>query len=491
MCGPFLIGKKEKAMTKTTVSLTNRITTGDGIFKGWGTSLCWWANRVGGSEKLTKDAADLFFDKEKGLGLNIMRYNIGGGDDPTHTHIERTDSMMPGFFEKDEETGETKWNYEADKRQLDVLEACYKASANDAYVEAFSNSPPYFMTVSGCSSGHKNPNFNNLRKDSVEAFAEYLAHVTDYIQREKGIKISSLAPMNEPYSNYWYKNSPKQEGCHVSPGKSQSALLVTTKMAMRKYSLDTTDLTASDETNANRAAKAFSALTPEALSMIDRVSTHTYERATKKIGEQCRKTGLDLWMTETDWSSVSGENSGEMGPAVWLAEKIIEDMYILKPSAWVIWQIVASYISKDGYLGRKDMPSMFDLEKGYWGCAVAEIDKEEYILTQKYYAFGQFSRYIRPGMKIILTDKRSLCAYDEENERLVIIAVNPKEKDAQTEFVFEDLPSFSSVKAIRTSGDIKEGEHWAEITPPELTENTLTAALKSNSITTFILTKES
>lgn len=478
-------------MTKTTISLKNAVTTGDGIWKGWGTSLCWWANRVGGSEKMTKDAADLFFDKEKGLGLNIMRYNIGGGDDPAHTHIQRTDSMMPGFLEKDGETGELKWNYEADKRQLDVLEACYKASGDAAYVEAFSNSPPYFMTVSGCSSGHRNPNCNNLKKDSVEDFAEYLAHVTDYIQREKGIKISSLAPMNEPYSNYWYKNSPKQEGCHVSPGKSQSELLVAMKKAMRKYSLDSTDLTASDETNTKRAAKAFSALSPDALSIIDRVSTHTYERAKPKIGDLCRKTGIDLWMTETDWSSESGENAGEMGPAIWLAEKIIEDIYILQPSAWVIWQIVAGYISQSGYLGRKDMSCMFDLNKGYWGCAVAEIDKEEYILTQKYYAFGQFSRYIRPGMRIILTDKCSLCAYDEKEEKLIIVAVNPKENDTEITFSFEDLPSFTSVSAVRTSGSIKDGEHWAETACPDIKENTLSVRLKGNSITSFILTKNS
>lgn len=477
----------ENIMKKTTVSLNNLITTGDGIFKGWGTSMCWWANRVGGSEKLIKDAADLFFDKEKGLGLNIMRYNIGGGDDPTHTHIQRTDSMMPGFLEKDKITGELKWNYEADKRQLDVLEACYKASGEDAYVEAFSNSPPYFMCVSGCSSGHRNPLCNNLRKDCVEDFAEYLAHVTDYIQREKNIKISSLAPMNEPYTNYWYMNSPKQEGCHVSPGQRQSELLVAVKKAMRKYNLDSTDLTASDETNADRAAKAFSALTPKALSIIDRVSTHTYERATPKIGKLCRRTGIDLWMTETDWSSESGENAGEMGPALWLSEKIIEDMYVLQPSAWVIWQIVASYISKDGYLGRNDMPSMFDLGKGYWGCAVAEMDSEEYILTQKYYAFGQFSRYIRPGMRIILTDRNSLCAYDED--RLVIVAVNTKKSAEEAEFTLENLPAFSSVKAIRTSGDMNTGEHWADVSCHTLSENSLTATLKGNSVTTFILTK--
>ena len=58
-------------------------TNGDGLgeFEGWGTSLCWWANRIGYSEQLTSEAARLFFSDE-GLDMNIGRYNVGGGDAP-------------------------------------------------------------------------------------------------------------------------------------------------------------------------------------------------------------------------------------------------------------------------------------------------------------------------------------------------------------------------------------------------------------------------
>ena len=56
-------------------------TNGDGLgeFEGWGTSLCWWANRIGYSQKMTSQAAELFFS-DKGLNMNIGRYNVGGGD---------------------------------------------------------------------------------------------------------------------------------------------------------------------------------------------------------------------------------------------------------------------------------------------------------------------------------------------------------------------------------------------------------------------------
>ena len=84
-----------EAASPVVISPLDRYDINDGIFEGWGTSLCWWANRLGYSDTLAQKAADVFFGDD-GLRLNIARFNIGGGDDPTHTHITRTDSTMPG-----------------------------------------------------------------------------------------------------------------------------------------------------------------------------------------------------------------------------------------------------------------------------------------------------------------------------------------------------------------------------------------------------------
>ena len=98
------------------------------MFEGWGTSLCWWANRIGYSDALSQLAAEAFCDPESGLGLNILRYNIGGGDDPSHNHITRTDSMMPGYWADphyDEATGAYAWGYDwtQDSEPANVLSA--------------------------------------------------------------------------------------------------------------------------------------------------------------------------------------------------------------------------------------------------------------------------------------------------------------------------------------------------------------------------------
>ena len=71
---------------KPTEASTFNDTNNDGLgeFQGWGTSLCWWANRIGYSDKLTEQAANLFFS-EDGLNMNIGRYNVGGGDDIADT----------------------------------------------------------------------------------------------------------------------------------------------------------------------------------------------------------------------------------------------------------------------------------------------------------------------------------------------------------------------------------------------------------------------
>ncbi|CAG8574507.1 9190_t:CDS:1, partial [Dentiscutata heterogama] len=35
------------------------------VFEGWGTSLCWWANALGGFPDIKNQAADLVFDLNK------------------------------------------------------------------------------------------------------------------------------------------------------------------------------------------------------------------------------------------------------------------------------------------------------------------------------------------------------------------------------------------------------------------------------------------
>lgn len=462
-------------------------TMNDGIFQGWGTSLCWWANRVGYSDELAQQTADLFFGDD-GLRLNIMRYNIGGGDDPTHNHITRTDSAVPGWLVWDEEAQDYVYDYDADKNQLNVFERCVEAAGDNAIVEVFSNSPPYFMTVSGCSSGGFDSNVNNLKDECYEDFAEYLAHVTNYIQNEMGIEVTSVSPMNEPNTNFWGANSPKQEGCHFDEGESQSRIIELTYEALQQYDLPNVMVVASDETSTELQINEYNAYSNKAKEYLGRINTHTYN-PTKigELGQLARDEGFLMWMSEVDGNGMAGTNAGEMGAGLWLGEKIINDINALDPAAWVLWQVIDKHISEEGYNGRQDS-GMIDITQGFWGTAVADHDNQDVILTQKYYSFGQFTRYIRPGMTIIQCGGDSLAAYNPETKELVVVALNKSDKDRYMNYDLSQMESVGRrVQAIRTSGTIEDGEHWAQLEDFGAYEDGFVAELKANSITTFIV----
>ena len=456
-----------------------------GIFEGWGTSLCWWANRIGYSDVLAQKAADILFNPQTGLGMNIARYNIGGGDDPTHHHITRTDSMMPGFWVLDETTGEHIFDGTQDQNQRNVLLRAMAACGSDFIVEAFSNSPPYYMTESGCSSGALSASQNNLRPDQVDAFAEYLAQVALYYQEHYGITFQSISPMNEPNTTYWEAFSPKQEGCHVSSGESQSAILLATQKALEAKGLGSILLVGTDETSTSLAATSFQKLSEEAKAALHRIDTHTY-----KVGrmEELRilamESGKNLWMSEVDGDYTAGENAGEMGAGLWLAGKMISDMQGLMPSAWILWQGIDNHISSEGYMGNQDS-GMPDLSRGYWGLTVVDHDNQEIFLTKKYYAFGQLSRYIRPGYRILTTTQKGvLAAYSEEEQKLVIVAVNTEGADMEVGFSLTGFQFGGGMaQVIRTS----QNENWAQLPGIPVQADMLRTALAPNSITTFVI----
>jgi len=516
-------------------------TNGDGLgeFEGWGTSLCWWANRLGYSETLTAEAARVFFSDE-GLDMNIGRYNVGGGDNTTNAgapfyhspHIKRSDSAVPGYcvdvtpvqagkteadyadFDRvDMECGYA-WNYDwnADKNQMNILIAAAEASGEDFIAEAFSNSPPYFMTVSGCSSGNTNPGQDNLRANSFVAFGKYMADVIVHWVEEGVIDFQSVSPMNEPNTNFWGAYSNKQEGCHVDPGNSQSRMIFELYNELSAQAAEMEDervrtvleniiYAGTDETSIDSQIDSYKKLSAEAKHIVTRIDTHTYGGSRRgELSELAKTSNENLWMSEVDGKFAMGTNAGEMSAGLGLAERIMTDLNGLKASAWILWNAVDNHIdnnsSRDGGFDVDTRDAFYgktDMNGGYWGIAIGDHNTQEILLTQKYYAFGQFSRYIRPGDTIIGSSSNTLATYDAEDNQVVIVAINTAGQDKRWQF---DLSNFetmgSEVKAIRTSGSLANGEHWADVsaqvnTVVDTDSKNFTTTMKANSITTFII----
>ena len=410
-------------MYHVTLDLNNK--SPFGAFHGWGTSICWWGHHLG--ENLTDEQLDAvvkaLYDEKEGLGLNIARYNIGGGDDPTHHHQREFDGRdMPGVLDKD-----GNWNLENDLGQLKALQLCVKYGAD--ILEAFSNSPPYFMTESGCSSGGKDSGKNNLPDENFDDFAEFLAEAVLRIQKEYGIKFDTLEPFNESDTNYWgYEGW--QEGCHFDV-EDHSRLILLVREALNKRGLTDVGVSAADETNVWRTGENIkNVYTKEAINALSQVNTHSYSvgdyNHTRNAVLEAKKP---LYMTEVDGDgSIGGEASGNMGPALWFANKINEDLRGLEPNAWVMWQAAA--MAYDGE--HKD--------SGYWN--IMSIDKEtsELHLTKKYYAYKQFTKFIRPGDTLVKTDYNNvIAAVNEEEGKVVFVITNTDTRKKSYSFASSNL----------------------------------------------------
>lgn len=457
-------------------------------------------------------------------------------DDTLHApHIKRSDSNMPGYWKDvtkitvtpmegfarvDEECGYA-WNYDwtKDENQRNILKAAKAASGAEFIAEAFSNSPPYFMTNSGCTSGALDSSKDNLRKDSYHAFAAYMADVITHYAEEGIVDFTSATPMNEPYTNYWGANSAKQEGCHFDQGESESTIIVELKKELAKKAEAATDakvkatleniiLSGTDETSIDTAITSYNALSDEAKASIARIDTHTYSGSKRaELSELAKKENKNLWMSEIDGASQAGTNAGEMAAGLGFAQRIITDINGLKCSAWIMWNAVDLNIDENNEFDANSLDElrnkkndsgevMYDPEnKGWWGIAIGDHNNKDLILTRKYYAYGQFSRYIRPGYTIMGTSDagNTLIAYDKKSKKAVIVAVNTAGTDETWKF---DLGRFETmgnkITAYRTSGGDEGGENWVDVSTSvnavaDTANRSFTAKLKANSITTYIV----
>ncbi len=467
-----------------------------------------------------------------GWGLDFVQMavipDVGNGnkeekDDPfLHAdHITRSDSVVPGYavdvtkmdkeksdqyydehFDQHDADCGYAWNYDwnADKNQINVVKAALRESGDEFIAEAFSNSPPYFMTYSGCSSGAENANDDNLRADSYHAFALYMADVIEH-WNENGIKFQSTDPMNEPYTNYWAAYSNKQEGCHFDQGESQSKIINELNDELEKRGIDIV-LSGTDETSIDTQITSFKKLDDEAKKAVERIDTHTYSGSNRAgLKAVAEEAGKNLWMSEVDGTFRAGTDAGEMTSALGLAERMMTDINGLGANAWILWNAIDMHADSELSKTTQDYKNIdalladVDESKGFWGIAFADHDNKKVYLSKKYYGFGQISRYIRPGYSIIPAgnDTGVIAAYDKKGKKAVIVALNTDDEDEKRVF---DLSQFASmgreIQAVRTSGTLENGENWADVSDSdEISANTkdrkFTALLKANSITTYIV----
>lgn len=433
-------------------------------FDGWGVSLCWWANMCGKWTDEKIDELVTWLVSPDGLNYRIFRYNIGGGDDPAHTnctehHMASGKGLraeMEGF--KDSTNGDYIWTRDEAQRKI-MLKIHEKRP--DAVFEAFSNSCPYYMTYSGCCSGNKNSSADNLKPEYYEEFAHYLVDVCKHYKDTYGIEFATLEPFNEPMTSYWGANG-GQEGCHFNVA-SQIAFIKVLYPILRASGLNTV-ISASDETSVAQSVNDFNSYKENGImSLVGQWNTHSYEatqEARSQISALCKDGNIRLWMSE-----VGAGGSGIAGNLN-LAQKLIDDMRYIMPSAWVDWQYV---------------------EEGndQWCLVRGNFAGQSYEKVKNYSVRQHFSKFIREGYTLLTSlNGQTLAARNTAGDSLVIVAINTNAADTWHR---ADLRCYEQVGDVLSAWCTTADEDMVSTSDYTLSDRVLTYKLPAYSIVTYII----
>lgn len=212
-------------------------------FQGFGTSLAWWANVVGGwpSDVRSQIEDALFgtadFNNPNRLGLNVIRYNIGAsptvGSNPPTPDL----SMLPSNCHTWPAGGGGRAvpvvqpgpgqpiDLSLDANQIQVLTDAIsrvQAAGERPALEAFANSAPWWMTVDHCPQGDGSIAFpiDNLTQTGTlqpySDYAQFLVSVLKAFRDQEGITFGSVEPLNEPSDSWVPGINGGQEGMLIN-----------------------------------------------------------------------------------------------------------------------------------------------------------------------------------------------------------------------------------------------------------------------------------
>lgn len=425
-------------------------------FEGWGTSLCWWANHVGGWGAAARNAVvDAVVNPTTGLGYNIFRYNIGGGENPSHEHMN-AHREIEGY-----QPSAGVWDWGADATQRAVLQQIV-ATGTNVILEAFSNSPPSWMTKSGCAAGNTDGS-NNLKDDQYEEFADYLTEVVKHFRDEWGITFRTLEPLNEPNATWW-KLDNNQEGCHFSPSNQENIIRLVAQSLAAK-GLTGTTVSASDENSMDEAyanMRAFSQATMDAMSQMN---VHSYAGNRRAdVRALATMKGKRLWQSE---SGPLGQTlANDVEAAFFMGARIIQDLRELKPDAWLDWQ--------------------FGDPSRNWASVVLNDAEQSFSPLKRFYVNANFSRYIRPGAVFVDVNDANTVAAVAADGKSVTLVVQNRDASATKGFTFDltKLPTVgATVEARRTS----RTEDLAPLPTASVEDYRFVAMIPPSSLTTFVI----
>ncbi|MFG2353335.1 glycoside hydrolase [Streptomyces sp. NPDC048521] len=439
-----------------------------------GASGAWWVNDLKNFDpEVQARVAELLFSPQ-GLELSAYRYNIGAGG----TGVTYAPRAPEDFLNAD---GGYDWS--RDKAGRYFLHAAAAYGVRDLI--GFVNSAPARWKTNGKSCG------GYLKADNEQDFARYVADVTDHFARQ-GVRFDYISPFNEPTNSF---DSCGQEGMLVDP--SQRDDIVRALGAEQRARHQRTTIIADESTSTVKFAEEVPRWIsqPDTAQYVAKLAHHTYDNPgdadRAKVYETSRAAGKQSWSTEiccfgqggTGWAQ---EYDPTIDGGLNLSRIIYKDFATAHDSAFQWWVALSEMIGSDPNARNDD-----GWNDGliYYDPNYATDGNQTLYFTKRYYALGQYSKFVRPGaVAHNVTGAPAgveVSAYDRGGEWVVVVN-NHNTTDTALNLHFNSETPVRATRAVRTSAD----ENWARVAKPSVSGGTLAATLAARSITTYVVDRK-
>ena len=371
----------------------------------------------------------------RGIGLSLWRFNLGAGsaEQGRESQINRS-TRTECFLSSD---GSYDWSRQAGQRRFLRL----AKERGVPYFLAFLNSPPVHFTQNRLATNTGRDGTLNLRDDSYDRFADFMAKALRGLEEHDGIHFDYLCPVNEP-DGHWNWQGPKQEGSPAT-NREIARLARATGDALRRQQLTTqllvnesSDLRCllgiykTDWQRGNTIRTLFSKdSTATYLGDVPQVPRtilgHSYWTNTpvpymKSIRQQlrdtCRHYGISFWQSELCIMSNDEEIGGgggydfTMKTALYVARVIHHDLCYADAESWSWWRACGGDY-KDGLIRVYEREQRARDSRLLW-------------------AMGNYSRFVRPGAVRYEVEGAEdpyglmVSAYRNTDGRWVVVALN-------------------------------------------------------------------
>lgn len=480
----------------------------------FGASGCWFSEGIGKYWPVEKreKMAELLFSKAKaadgspkGIGLSAWRFNIGGGT------AEQGDSSGIKDFRKRVECflspdGTYDWNKQAGYQW-------FLRKAKTYGVEnliAFSNTPPVQFNQNGRGFKTVKDYKANLKPDKYDAYADFLTEVIRHFDKE-GLHFNYISPVNEP--QWDWSNKPGEASQEGSPWsnadihkvitavdaslekKKLTSQILTTEAAMLTY-LYTGKSSASKQIQnfyTDTAKLSFNKLK----HVPPFIAGHSYftdsgdssiVAVRKHLADTTSKYGIEYWQSEYSmlgdgFREGTKAKRSQMDCALFLAKIINQDITVGNAAAWQLWNSWE--------------PGSAEFDTRYYLLALkpanAEYTDGDFTITKNLWAMGNYSLFVRPGMKRVNTGRNDglnpvkvaqdvmVAAFTGGKDKLVMVLINYTDKVRD---LVPELKNFKTVKQYQTY--VTSANAADNLKPSGIQKINKPIALLPRSVTTII-----